>query len=40
MSEKESAMKSRARHLRWRAKHPKKWQAMRAAQKRRYYRQF
>ena len=34
------AKKSRARHLRWRAKHPEKWRAMRAAQKRRYYLQF
>lgn len=37
---KENPKKSRARHLRWRARHPEKWRAMRAAQKRRYYHQF
>ena len=40
MGGKESAKNSRARQLRWRAKHPEKWGVMRAAQKRRYYRQF
>jgi hypothetical protein len=40
MSSQESAKKSRARHLRWRAKYPDKWRAMRTEQKRRYYRQF
>src|SRR5579862_9544161 len=36
----EDAKKSRARHLRWRAKHPDKWRKMRAAQQLRYYAQF
>ena len=40
MGRKEDPKKSRARHLRWRAKHPEKWRAMRAAQQRRYYAQF
>ena len=39
MDRKEDAKKSRARHLRWRAKNPEKWKAMRAAQQRRYYAQ-
>src|SRR3984885_14357144 len=37
MDRKEDAKKSRARHLRWRAKNPEKWRAMRAAQQRRYH---
>jgi len=40
MAGKEDAKKSRARHLRWRAKNPEKWRAMRAAQQKRYYAQF
>jgi hypothetical protein len=40
MGGKESAKQSRALQLRWRAKHPDRWRRMRAAQKRRYYRQF
>lgn len=36
----ENPKKSSARHLRWRARHPEKRRAMRAAQKRRYYHQF
>jgi hypothetical protein len=39
MRPKEDAKKSRARHLRWRAKNPGKWRAMRAAQQKRYYAQ-
>ena len=39
MDRKEDTKKSRARHLRWRAKNPEKWKAMRAAQQRRYYAQ-
>jgi hypothetical protein len=40
MSRQDDSKKSRARHLRWRARRPEKWRAMRAAQQRRYYRQF
>lgn len=35
-----SAKESRARQLRWRTQYPDRWKRMRAAQKRRYYRQF